>query len=377
MKYKICKKCVMDSSDPAITFDAKGICSHCNGYYSETLPAWEKLLSNKKALAKLKKDIKSRTNPNKEYDCIIGLSGGIDSSYLLHLAINELSLNPLVFHVDAGWNSSVASNNIEKLIDNLKLDLYTEVINWKEMRDLQLSFFKSGVPHIDAPQDYAFFATLYKFASKFNIKTILTGANFSTECIRNPIDWMYFQSDDKQLRSIHKKFGTIKLKSFPKTHILWHKIYLPYFKKIKVIKPLNYFKYDKQKAKELLINKYQWQPYSQKHFESRFTSFYEGYWLYERFGFDVRRVQLSSLILTQQINRDKALEILSNHPLDEKNIKIEKQFIADKLRISVDELNEFFKLPKKTYKDFNNEAWLYKLGSKILKFLGKEVGGKI
>ncbi len=377
MKYKICKNCVMDSSDPAIIFDEKGICSHCNGYYSETLPAWEKLLSNKKALVKLKKDIKSRTYPSKQYDCIIGLSGGIDSSYLLHLAVNELSLKPLVFHVDAGWNSSVASNNIEKLIDHLKLDLYTEVINWKEMRDLQLSFFKSGVPHIDAPQDYAFFATLYKFACKFNIKTILTGANFSTECIRNPIDWMYFQSDDKQLRSIHKKFGNIKLSSFPKTHILWHKIYLPYFKKIKVIKPLNYFKYDKQKARELLINKYQWQPYSQKHFESRFTSFYEGYWLYSRFGFDVRRVQLSSLILTKQIKREIALEILSKDPLDEKKIKLEKQFIADKLRISVNELNKFFKLPKKTYKDFNNEAWLYKLGSKILKFLGLEVGGKI
>ena len=187
---------------------------------------------------------------------------------------------------------------------------------------------------------------------------------------------MYFQSDDKQLRSIHKKFGTIKLSSFPKTHILWHKIYLPYFKKIKVIKPLNYFKYDKQKAKELLIDKYQWQPYTQKHFESRFTCFYEGYWLYERFGFDVRRVQLSSLILTKQIKRDKALEILSENPLDKKNIEIEKQFIADKLRISVDELNNFFHLPKKTYKDFDNEAWLYKLGSKILKFLGKEIGGK-
>ena len=376
MKYKICKNCVMDSSDPAITFDKEGICSHCNGYYTDTLPAWEKLLSNKQALAKLKKDIKSRTSSEQKYDCIIGLSGGIDSSYLLHLVVNELSLNPLVFHVDAGWNSSIASNNIEKLIDNLKLDLYTEVINWKEMRDLQLSFLKSGVAHIDAPQDYAFFATLYNFANKFNIKTILTGGNFSTECIRNPIDWMYFQSDDKQLRSIHKKFGTIKLKSFPKTHILWHKIYLPYFKKIKVIKPLNYFQYDKQKAKELLINKYQWKPYNQKHFESRFTSFYEGYWLYERFGFDVRRVQLSSLILTKQIKRDKALEILSNDPLDEKNIKIEKQFVADKLRISVDELNTFFNLPKKTYKDFNNEAWLYKLGSKILRFLGKEVGGK-
>ena len=141
---------------------------------------------------------------------------GIDSSYLLHLVVNELSLKPLVFHVDAGWNSNIANNNIEKLVDNLKLDLYTEVINWKEMRDLQLSFLKSGVSHIDAPQDYAFFATLYEYACKFKIKTILTGGNFSTECVRNPIEWMYFQSDNKQLRTIHKKFGNQKLRDFPK-----------------------------------------------------------------------------------------------------------------------------------------------------------------
>ena len=271
----------------------------------------------------------------------------------------------------------MASNNIEKLIDNLKLDLYTEVINWKEMRDLQLSFFKSGVPHIDAPQDYAFFATLYEYACKFKIKTILTGGNFSTECVRNPIEWMYFQSDNKQLRTIHKKFGNQKLRDFPRTHILWHKFYLPYFKGIKIIKPLNYFEYNKQKAKKLLIDKYEWKPYPQKHFESRFTSFYEGYWLFYRFGFDVRKVQLSSLILTNQLSRNEALTILSKPPLDEKTINLEKQFVADKLRINLNELEMFFKLPLKTYKDYKNDAWLYKLGSKFLKLVGQEIGGKI
>ena len=376
MSLKICKNCVMDSSDPSITFDDKGYCSHCNSFYKEILPSWESLQSNKNSLINLTNQIKSRSSSGSNYDCIIGLSGGIDSSYLLHLAVTKLYLKPLVFHVDSGWNSNIASSNIERLIEALNLDLYTEVINWKEMRDVQLSFFKSGVSHIDAPQDYSFFATLYKFANKFNIKTILTGANFSTECIRNPVEWMYYQSDDKQLRSIQKKYGKLKLKKFPKTHILWHKFYLPYFKKIKLLKPLNYFDYNKQSAKKLLIEKYNWKPYPQKHFESRFTSFYEGFWLYERFGYDVRKVQLSSLVLTNQIKREDAIEILSKPPLDKKTIMLEKQFIADKLRIDLKELENYLYLPLKTYKDYPNQAWLYNMGSKFLKFIGKEIGGK-
>ena len=367
----------MDTSDPSIDFDQNGVCHHCNNYHSKTLPKWNKLLNDSKSLDNLKKEIKSRASKNEEYDCLIGLSGGIDSSFLLHLAVNELSLNPLVFHVDSGWNSNIASHNIERLVDHLNVDLYTEVINWKEMRDLQLSFFKSGVSHIDAPQDYSFFASLYSYADKFKIKSILTGSNFSTECIRNPIDWMYFQSDDTQLRSIHKAYGKVKLTSFPRTHIIWHKIYLPFFKQVKVIKPLNYFKYDKAKAKDLLVKEYGWKPYSQKHFESRFTSFYEGYWLYERFGYDVRRVQLSSLILTKQLSRDKALSILSKPPLDQKIINLEKQYICDKLRISMEELDHYFKLPLRSHKDYKNEEWLYRLGSKILRKMGKEIGGKL
>ena len=377
MSYKICKNCVMNTSDPSITFDDNGQCSHCNSFYKNTLPAWQKLLSNKEALFKLKEDIKLRSHPKSDYDCLIGLSGGIDSSYLLHLAVNKLNLNPLVFHVDAGWNSNIATSNIENLINNLNVDLYTEVINWREMRDLQISFLKSGVPHVDSPQDYAFFATMYNYANKYKIKTILTGANYSTECIRNPIDWMYFQSDNKQLRHIQKKFGNVKLKTFPKTHILWHKLYLPYFKKIKTIKPLNYFEYNKEKAKELLISKYDWKPYPQKHFESRFTSFYEGFWLYSRFGFDVRRVQFSSLILTKQISRESALEKLSRPPLSEKMINLEKEFISNKLRIENSELDKYFNLPLSSYKDYDNDAWLYYLGSKFFKFLGKEIGGKL
>jgi len=217
------------------------------------------------------------------------MSRGIDSSYLTYVAKEKLGLRPLVFHVDAGWNSQIAVNNIEKLIDGLGLDLYTEVIDWEEMRDLQLAFFKAGVPHIDTPQDHAFFATMYSFAEQHKIKYILTGANLSTECIRNPIEWMYYQSDSVQLRDIHRKFGTRPLVEFPTTSILRHKVYLRYIKKIRVVTPLNYVPYLKVEAMHFLQNEFGWQPYPQKHFESRFTKFYESFWLPKKFGYDTRR----------------------------------------------------------------------------------------
>ncbi len=178
------------------------------------------------------------------------------------------------------------------------------------MRDLQLAFFKSGVPHIDIPQDVVFFSTMYKFAEKYGVKHILTGANLSTECIRNPVEWVYY-ADVVQIRDIHRKFGSRKLETFPLSHIIWHKIYLPYVKRIKVHRPLNLVSYEKDKAIDLLIEKFGWQPYPQKHFESRFTRFYEGYWLPVKFGFDTRRVQFSSLILTGQMTSEEALMNLS------------------------------------------------------------------
>ena len=365
----------MDTSDKMIKFDKYGVCDHCRIFKLKTEKIWKTNISNKKNFETLIQNIKKKSR-NKDHDCIIGMSGGIDSSYLVYLAVKKMGLKPLIFHVDAGWNSQIAVNNIEKIVDNLKLDLFTEVINWQEMKDLQLSFFKSGVPHIDTPQDHAFFATMYKFASKYKIKYILTGGNYSTECIRNPKEWMYFQSDLKQLKDIQKKFGSKKLKDFPTTSILWHKIWLPYIERIKVIRPLDYFEYNKEDAMKLLSNKFGWQPYPQKHFESRFTKFYESYWLTKRFGYDVRRVQLSSLILTKQITREKALEEVSKSPYNKSDIKTELLFIANKLDISLDELNSYLNLPKKTYRDYKNQDFIYDLGNKIYNFLNIESGGK-
>ena len=374
--YKRCTNCVMDTTDPKITFDKEGMCDHCQSFYKNTIPNWPyKNKGAKKELNKMISKIKEY-GKDKDYDCIIGMSGGIDSSYLLYLAKEKFKLRPLVFHVDAGWNTDIAVNNIQVLVDKLGLELYTEVINWEEVKDLQLAFLKSGVSHIDTPQDHAFFATMYKFANQYKIKHILTGSNLSTECIRNPVEWMYYQSDSVQLKDIHSKFGENKLKTFPTTSILWHKFFLPYIKKIKVFKPLDYVNYNKENAINLLTDKFGWRKYPQKHFESRFTSFYESYWLPKRFGIDVRKVQFSSLILTNQMKRSEAIKLLKKSPFDPKNIHKEISFVANKLDITVDELNEYMNMPIKTYKDYKSQRKLYGIGSYLFKKFVSEPGLK-
>ena len=373
--YQICTNCVMDTSDSKITFDDKGVCDHCNTYYNDIEPVCNYGKGREKELSSMADKIKA-SGKSKDFDCILGMSGGIDSSYLLYLVKEKLGLRPLVFHVDAGWNTQLAVNNIERLVDKLNLDLFTEVINWEEMKDLQLAYFKSGVPHIDVPQDHAFFATMYHFASKYKVNYILTGGNYSTECVRNPIEWMYYQSDSVQLKDIHKKFGQIPLADYLVTNILWHKVYLPYVKKIKVLRPLDYMQYNKQEAMDLLQNEFGWQPYPQKHFESRFTRFYESYWLPERFGYDTRRVQFSSLILTGQMSREEALNQLKSPAYDPENIKHEFEFVANKLGISEAELHTYFNMPKKTHLDYKSQENVYKLGSKLMRLMGLERGGK-
>lgn len=370
--YRMCSSCVMDTTDSMIIFDEKGVCDHCNTFYRHTLPNWH---MDGRGLQSLAAQIK-QAGRGKEFDCIIGMSGGIDSSYLTYIAKEQLGLRPLVFHVDAGWNSQEAVNNIEMLVDKLRLDLYTEVIDWEEMRDLQLAYFKSGVPHIDTPQDHAFFATMYKFAEQHHVKYILTGANLSTECIRNPIEWMYYQSDSIQLRDIHSRFGARPLTHFPITSILRHKVYLRYIRGIRVVKPLNYIPYVKEKAVQLLVDEFGWQPYPQKHFESRFTKFYEGFWLPRKFGYDTRKVQYSSLILTKQMTREEALEKLSKPPFDEDTAKQEFEYVAKKLGITVDELQGCLDGPNRSYKDYQSQEGIYLVGAKVMKLLGMELGAK-
>jgi len=367
----ICRTCVMDTSDPNISFDKNGVCDHCRDFINIVMPSWDTGRNGKIQLEKIISKIK-KVGKDSEFDCILGISGGVDSSYMLHLAVKEFGLRPLVFHVDGGWNSELAVHNINVMINKLGLDLYTEVINWEEMKAFQLAFFKSGVPHIDIPQDHAFIATLYNFANKYNIKYILNGGNLSTECVQYPMQYYYYGTDMKQINDIRRHFCNNPLNTYPFSSVFRHKFFLKYIKGVNVVKPLNYIPYIKEDALALLQNEYGWKPYPQKHFESRFTKFFEGYWLPERFGFDPRRVQFSSLILTGQMDRIEAIEKLKYPAYNTDTINDEFTYIATKLGISCSELNEYFNLPKKYYWDYRNQQHIFRLGAKFLNLIGVE-----
>ena len=369
--YQICINCIMDTTDPEIQFDEKGQCDHCNNFYSNIKPNWNPGMQGENELFKIVSKIKE-DGKSKEYDCLMGISGGVDSSYMAYLAKVKLGLRPLIFHIDAGWNSQQAVNNIERIIDSLNLDLHTEVINWEEMKDLQAAFFKAQVCHVDTPQDHAFQAAMWNFAAKNGFKYILNGGNISSECIREPLEWHYHASDLRQIKDIHSKFGTRPLKSFPLASIFKYRIYYKYIKGISVIKPLDYILFEKEKAMQFLEKEFGWQRYAQKHYESRFTRFYEGYWMPKKFGFDIRRAHYSSLILTNQMTREEALKKVSVLPYDEGAIKEDFEYVATKLGFTVDDFKEIMNGKNKSYRDYNNSMGFIDLGMKVMRFIGGE-----
>ena len=373
--YRICAKTVLDTTYPSITFDADGVCNLVADFENNVSPHWHTGPDGRQQLEMTIERIKN-SGKGREFDCIMGLSGGADSSYMLHMMVKEFNLRPLVFHVDGGWNSEIAVHNINKLIDKLGLELYTEVINWEEMRDFQLAMFKSGVPHLDIPQDMAFVGVLYKFARKHGIKYILNGGNISTECVPRPLDIIYWGTDMAQIRDILARYGSVPMRTFPFSSIFYHKLYLRYLRGVKVIKPLNFISYVKRDAMALMEREYDWKPYPQKHFESRFTRFFEGYWLPTRFDFDMRRVDISSLILTGQLSRDEALAKLAELPYDSASIQQDFDYIATKLGISRDELRGYHEMPKKYYWDYSNQRIIFEIGEWVLSRLaGARRGG--
>ena len=371
-KYQICCNCIMDTSDPNITFDDLGWCEYCNNFQSLIKPNWntgqEGMLALKVIADKIKKE-----GVGKDFDCIIGLSGGLDSSYTAYVAKEIMGLRPLLFHVDAGWNTDQAVGNIEKLVDGLGLDLYTEVVNWGEMKDLQLAFLKSQIADQDLPQDCAFFSALYKFANKHKIRHVLTGGNYSTECCREPEEWGGYPGIDKTLfLDIHKKFGTRPLKSFPLIDIFVYKVWHQHILGMKVVKPLNSVPYIKSEAEETLERLFGWKKFQHKHHESRFTRFYEDYWMPRKFGYHKRRAHFSSLIMTGQMTRDAALERISKPEMDEHFLKQEFEYVANKLDLTVGELQEIFEGKNQTYKDYKNKRWAIGVGANVMRWLGLE-----
>ena len=371
-EYQICNSCIMDTSDPNIHFDEQGVCDYCNNFKNTIKPSWHTDEKGAEELRQLATKIK-KEGEGKDFDCIIGLSGGLDSSYAAHIAVNKMGLKPLLYHVDAGWNTDQAVGNVEKLVDGLGLDLYTDVINWQEMKDLQLAFLKSGIPDQDLPQDAAFFSSLYKFARKNKIKYVITGSNYSTECCREPEEWGGYPGIDKTLiLDIHQKFGNKVLKSFPLVDILIYKIIYQRLLGMQIVKPLNMVPFMKKDAEKELNELYGWLPFQHKHHESRFTRFYEDYWMPRKFDFHKRRAHFSSLIMTGQMTRDGALERISKPEMDEHFLKQEFEYVANKLGVSVKELQEIFDSENKTYRDYKNKRFLIGLGARAMTILGLE-----
>jgi len=360
----------MDTTDPQIKFDENGMCDFCYNYYNSILPSWHTDEIGEKELQRITEKMK-KDGKGKEYDCIIGISGGVDSSYLAYIAKEKLGLRPLLLSIDTGWNLNVANDNLDNLIKVLNLDLKIITVDWEEMKDLQLAFFKSQVPYQDTPQDHAIFAGLYNYAAKHGIKYILTGGNYSTEGVKPPKEWTYL-NDIRMIKDIHKKFGTRPLNNFPLCGMFKYRIYYRYFKGIRVIKPLNMVPYKKEEAIALLKEKFGWQPYENKHYENIFTRFFEGYWLPKKFGYDKRKCYFSSEILSGQMTRKEALEKLSQQPYDEKTAMEDLEYITKRLNIKREEFLNLMNGPNKTFRDYKNNEKLLKLAIRLAIKVGLE-----
>lgn len=368
--YQRCTQCVMDTTDSMITFDENGKCDHCRNFEANIKPYWKPKENRFDELEELAKKIR-KSGKGKDYDCILGLSGGADSSYLAYIVKEIMHLRPLIYVVDTGWNLNVAVENIEKIVKGLHLDMYTEVVNWKEMADLQLAFFKASISSCDHPQDHAIFAGLYNYAVKHHIKYVLTGSNAATEFIRPPIEWLYL-NDIVMIKDIHRKFGKRKLETFPMCGMIKYRIIYRYLYGMRRAYPLDYVVYDKDKAMELLHEKYGWTKYENKHYENVFTRFFEGYYLPHKFGFDTRKNVLSTQILAGTMTRENALKILEQPPYDPDQMQLDKEYIAKKLGVTTEEFDRIIEQPNKTPKDYKNQLWLVRLGIAISKFLGDE-----
>lgn len=363
----------MDSSDPMISFDEDGTCNYCHEFSNVTKKRW---FPNSRGQEKLKSmiDRLKTLGKGKEYDAILGLSGGIDSSYLA-LKSKEWGLRLLVVHVDGGWNSEAAVSNIEKLVDYCGYELFTEVINWSEMRDLQLAYLKAGVSNQDVPQDHAYFATLYKFATKNRVPSILSGGNIATEGIAP--NWMFDPLDLANLIAIHKAHGEVMLKTFPKVTFFQRYIWFPFYHRMQVLRPLNFLPYTKSEALNELKSAVGWSDYGRKHGESHFTKFFQNYYLPERYGYDKRRPHISSLIVSGQISRSEALKQLEEPLYLDDQLSKDLDYISSKLGLKCEDIKNLVKIPVSKHNAYSTQENLYRLMKKTQEFLEKILGKKI
>ena len=341
----------MDTTDPKIIFDEDGYCNHCTEFLNVRAGHQYQGGESNVRLDRIVEDIKV-AGKSKEYDCIIGISGGIDSSYMAYIA-KQKGLRVLAIHMDNGWNSDESVLNIKNVTKKLGIDYESYVLDWEEFKDLQLAFLKASVPEADTPTDIAIPAALHHFAAKYGVKYILVGGNLSTEGIL-PAAWHYNAKDMKYFNYIQKTFGRKKLKKFP-TFGFEKEMYYKLVKGIKMIYPLNYVPYLKEEVKRLMKEELGWKLIGGKHSESIYTGFIQSYYLYEKFGIDYRRATLSSQICLGDVSRDDALEQLKHKPYDPFTLEEKKQYVSKKLQIKRNELEEILNLPAKWYWDYPND----------------------
>lgn len=364
-KNKICSKCIMDCSDPDITFNDEGVCNHCLRYESIVSSRVFDGEEGKKELGILIKKIKE-DGKNQDYDCLIGVSGGVDSTYLAYLIKNH-GLRPLAVHFDNGWNSELAVSNIEKALTKLDIDFYTYVIDWPMFKDLQISFLKASTPDGEIPTDHAIDSFLWNEAAKRGIKYIISGMNFKSEAMSVPA-WAYGHSDWKYIKSIQKKFGTKKLINYP--HYTFFDLFnYNFLKGIRIVSILNYINYDKEKAKQFLQDELGWVYYGGKHYESIYTRFYQSYILPKKFNIDKRKGHLSDLINSNQMSRKTALYEIKKETYSKELMLRDLSYVKKKLGLSDSEFNEIMSAPVKSFKDYPNNYSKVQFLRKIVNIL--------
>ncbi|MFV0924866.1 N-acetyl sugar amidotransferase [Pseudomonas palmensis] len=370
----VCSRCVMDTSDATIQFDQAGVCNHCHKF--DTLQSLQ-MFGGAEGEAKLSQMVEriKADGAGKEYDCIIGLSGGVDSSYLA-VKIKDFGLRPLVVHVDAGWNSELAVSNIEKIIKYCNYDLHTHVMNWEEIRDLQLSYMKAAVANQDVPQDHAFFSSMYHFAVKNNIKYILSGGNLATEAVF-PDTWHGSAMDAINLKAIHKRYGSKPLRDYKTISFFEYYFWYPFVKGMRTLRPLNYMGYDKKEAERFLQETIGYRSYARKHGESIFTKLFQNYYLPTKFGYDKRKIHYSSMVLSGQLTRGDALAKLAEPLYEPAELEMDIEYFCKKMRINRGEFDELMQAPIHDYSDFDNWDSLQHGAKRVQSLLQKALGRRI
>jgi len=357
--YQMCKRCVMDTTDPDIVFDENCICNHCTDYFEKEKKFVFKGEEGEKKLKEIVNKIKE-DGKYKKYDCIVGVSGGVDSSYLVYL-VKKYDLRVLLVNLVNGYDTEIAKNNIKRIVKKTNFDMYTYKVDFEEFKDLQLAYLKASVVDIEMITDHAINAAICNVANKKRIKYILSGGNIVTEDIL-PISWLYIKNDLRNLKAIHKKYGKIKLKTFP-TLGLYKWLYYELLKGIQFISLLNYMNYNKKEAKKILHSEFGWENYGGKHYESIFTKFYQAYILPTKFGIDKRKAHLSTLICSGQITREDALKELEKPLYAKDELEEDKHYVLNKLGLSEKEFEDLMKLPIKKHQEYGTQEdeWIYSL----------------